>query len=571
MQAAHADPVLDKARELLKAGRSDAASSIYQEVLRQNPAALPPQLALAEIAMRRYQYAQARSILERALTQHPDSAETAASLGRLFQLWGNAPNGLVADNGHDYTALAQEHFTQAKALNGNSPLVLTYTADWALQQNDLVTAERNFNKALETNPTYVPAYQGLTRFYLKTRDLGRAKETAMHAIELDPADQMSYFLVAQLLATANRPAEAVKYAEKSESLDYGRLPARDYFLASQYEKLGQLPKAVQYYENLTVFTPREANIWMKLGEIYEAVGRPEQSMSAFKQAISLNPALLDQLLTQARDNTRGEKTELALSQWRRLLALKADDPKLIREAADAIAGLHYLSWFYHSDQPDASAGRDIQLFRGMLEGQPDDQALRLDLAKLRIAAQGGCTETLRQEIQPLTGSSDAAIAGEAYFLLGNIAKAKEKWEDVDGLSPDENIALADRLLLDQELVFSQTLYQRAYTEAPTPSLQAAIKRIAAKQALAKQRVEEGNILFNSKDYSGAAGKYEEASRIYREWDNVYLRLGNTYEQLKKWPEAKAAYDTAIALSPSLMDSQGFAKNYNKLKKRVASK
>ena len=77
------------------------------------------------------------------------------------------------------------------------------------------------------------------------------------------------------------------------------------------------------------------------------------------------------------------------------------------------------------------------------------------------------------------------------------------------------------------------------------------------------------VLLYLKKYEDALAKYEEAKRIYPEWSNVYLRLGDTYETLKKWPEAKKAYDTAISLSPGLMDSQGFAKNYKKLSKKAA--
>jgi tetratricopeptide (TPR) repeat protein len=114
-------------------------------------------------------------------------------------------------------------------------------------------------------------------------------------------------------------------------------------------------------------------------------------------------------------------------------------------------------------------------------------------------------------------------------------------------------------------------YERAYQLEPKPSLEAAMKRIQAKQNLANQRVTEGNLAYNAKNYKGAIEKYLEAARIYRQWDNVYLRLGDTYQHLHQWKEAKQAYDNAISLTPGLLDSQGFAKNYTKLRKKVASK
>lgn len=566
-----ADPVLDKAQQFLKTGRAESATAIYIQYLQLHPASLPAELALANIAMRRFEYPKARKILEKALAQHPDSATTAATMGRLFQLWSNTPAGKVSDNSRDYLALAQEHFRQAVTLAPDDPLVLTYVAEWQLQQNDMVSAERDLHKALKIHPTYVPAFQGLTRFYMKARDIPRAKDTILHAMELDSLDQMNYFLTAQLLGMVNRPAEAVKYAEKSEQLDFGRLPERDYFLASQYEKLGETEKAARYYENLTVYSPREPQVWLKLGDLYDALNRNEQSISAYRNALALDPNILTSLYSQARDNTRAEKTALAISQWLRLITLRPDDPDTTLEASGAIAGLHYLSHFYHPGEPIANAAKSTELLERLQAKYPSQPSLRLDNAKMQIAGQGSLSEPIRQALSQLAQDTDSAIAGEAAFLLDDLGQAHTRLEEVDGLSDEAYIRLADRLLLDQELVFSKVFYQRVYQAAPNASLEAAMKRIQAKQNLASQRVNEGNTAFNEKDYKAALEKYQDAARIYRQWDTVYLRLGDTYEHLKQWKAAKQAYDTAITLSPGLMDSEGFSKNYNKLRKKAASK
>ena len=123
-------------------------------------------------------------------------------------------------------------------------------------------------------------------------------------------------------------------------------------------------------------------------------------------------------------------------------------------------------------------------------------------------------------------------------------------------------------MLMQELVFSKVFYQRAYQMEPDSSLETAMKRIQSKQNLASQKVTEGNQAYNSKNYQGAIAKYREATKVYPQWDNAYLRLGDTYERLRQWGDAKAAYDMAISLTPGLLDSQGFSKNYAKLSKKA---
>lgn len=568
LPVAYGDPILDKAASLLRDGRSDAAIAVYKEYLKSHPTSLNAELALAGIAIRRFDYPQARSILERTLAQHPESAETAATLGRLFQLWQNSPTGKVSDNTRDYRALSDEHFKQAISLGPNSPLVLTYAADWNLQKNDLITAERYLQKALKINPTYVPAFQGLTRFYIKVRDLSRARDAILHATELGPQDSMNYFLTAQLLAIANRPIEAVKYGLKSEQLDYGRLPERDYFLATQFEKLGDTQNAIQYYEALTVYTPREPQVWLKLGELYDTVRQPDKSLNAFRKALALEPGILNDLYADARQNTRLEKIDLAIKQWRRLIAIQPNDSATVEEGIGAIAGLRYLNYFYHPGQGNAPVEEDLQLAEATLRKDPSNLSRQLDCLKLRIARQGQINETTRKSLEGIMSSNDDASAGEAAFLLDDLARTAERLEVVDGLSETEYVLLADRLLLTQELQFSKVFYQRAYQFKANPDYQMGMKRIQAKQALAKTKVEEGNTAFNEKEYEDALLKYLEAVRVYRQWDNVYLRLGDTYEALKKWPEAKQAYDKAISLSPGLMDSQGFAKNYNRVRKKA---
>lgn len=566
--AAHSEPVLDKAAQFLRDGRSDSAIAIYQAYLKSHPNSLAAELAMANIAIRRFEYPKAKGILESTLAQYPNSAETAATLGRLFQLWQNSPTGKVTDNTRDYRALADEHFSQALTLGGSNPLVLTYVADWNLQKNDLITTEQYLQTALKISPTFVPAFQGLTRFYIKVRDLQRAKDTILHATELDPLDSMNYFLTAQLLAIANRPVEAVKYGLKSEQLDYGRLPERDYFLATQYEKLGETQNAIQYYESLTVYTPREPQVWLKLGELYETVNQPNESLGAFRKALALQPDILNELYTDARQNTRLEKVELALRQWRRLLTIQPEKPDTVEEGMSALGGLHYLNHFYHPDQMDSTAGGDLRRVEEALAKNPGNLNRQLDCLKIRIAQQGKISEPTRMALTGIATSNDDAAAGEASFLLNDFASTAERLENVDGLSETEYARLADRLLLMQELQFSKVFYQRAYQLKADSGYQAGMKRIQAKQALATRKADEGNLAFNEKNYQAAILKYLEAARIYPQWDNVYLRLGDTYEALKKWPEARQAYDTAISLSPGLMNSKGFAKNYDRIRKKA---
>jgi tetratricopeptide (TPR) repeat protein len=80
-QANPPQQALEKANTLLKQGQAESAESIYRQLLKSSPKSLAARLALGRIALRKGDYLQARQQFERALADHPDSAEAAAESG----------------------------------------------------------------------------------------------------------------------------------------------------------------------------------------------------------------------------------------------------------------------------------------------------------------------------------------------------------------------------------------------------------------------------------------------------------------------------------------------------------
>ncbi len=558
-QGVYANPILEKAQQELHRGRGAQAQSIYQEYLKQAPHSAPAHQGLATIALRYYDFPKAQTHLEQALALQPENAELAAELGHLFHQWSTSP--FEAKN---FQSRAAEHFQQAQVLDPDNPTMLTYLALWQLDQQDLVSAEKNLQKALRQNPAYVPAYQGMTEFYIRVKDFGRARETVLHAMELDPQNAHTHFLTARLLAEADHPADALKYAQKSEQLDFGRLPARDYLAASQLEKLGELSQAAEYYKRLVTQFPRHAASWQKLGELYAQSNQMEESIQAYQAAIRLNPELLSDMLNQAQTTTRQGHIPEALKKWRQLA-------HLMHPSATPLHGLASCYYSLYQNKQTLSAEslhQDIRLFEQQSAGLPDP-LLQVDRLKLNIALQQQLTPTLEQQLQELETHTDAATAGEASFILGNYRQAQEQLDFITGKLGAEYLQLADRLYLDGELIYSQSFYQRAIEQGVGEAAKDGIQRVTARKKRAEHHLNNGNTLFEQKNYEAAVQEYKAAAELYPQWESVHLRLGDTYEKLKQWDAAYQAFKTVIALQPTFMESEGFAKKYRKLEKRVA--
>jgi len=570
----------------MKTGQYDAAESIFFQYLHDHPDSLNVKLGLAEIALKRHDFKGAETYLLQSWHTHRNSLILAIAISRMFAMRIEYYDSSYADSAEDMS-LAKGFLDNAAKISPEHFMVLTQTGKLALLKNDYVEAEHYLQQALNKNPAYVPAIQGLIQFYLANRDLSAARDTAMHALELDPNDSDTLFYIAQLLDKADQPSEAIRYALKSERMDAARLPARNELLATQYDKLGNSKQALYYYKLVLHDWPNDPQLWLKMGDLQERLGDTAASIDARRQALTLDPTLLDGMREKAREAGRTEQIPAALKAWRDILVLQPSSisfgtapPEVVQrmvraetEAQGAIAGLHLLARFLHPGQTPKGVEDDQKLILTPnsapgASAAGDDIILnstKLDLAATPVEK----ADIIRETLEAMEKSPNHAQSGEAAFLLESPEKTKEAMEQVDGLSAEDYTILADRLAFDQEFIYSHLFYQRAYELNKDPRLLAAMKRIQAKQILANNIIQEGNALYEDKQYEQALRRYRQARVIDRESGTVYLRLADTYEKLHQWTEAKQAYDMAVALSPGLLHSKGFSQHYAMLKHKAS--
>lgn len=82
------------------------------------------------------------------------------------------------------------------------------------------------------------------------------------------------------------------------------------------------------------------------------------------------------------------------------------------------------------------------------------------------------------------------------------------------------------------------------------------------QQAARQRFEEGNHLYEVKQYAGAVAAYEEATRLGLQDAGVYINKGIALSKLNRFEEALRAFNEAIRLNPG--DATGFYNAANTL-------
>jgi len=136
--------------------------------------------------------------------------------------------------------------------------------NYALEQNDLDTAENKFIGAIKQDAKNTEAYLGLGEVYLKQKQWKEAEETLNFALQLDPENTVVMLKLAGL-----------------------------------YEESGNLDAAVDYYQQSLMINDVNPLTFVKIGELLLRLGKNEAALEAVKQAVAIepqNPKYLDMLV-----------------------------------------------------------------------------------------------------------------------------------------------------------------------------------------------------------------------------------------------------------------------------------
>lgn len=79
-----------------------------------------------------------------------------------------------------------------------------------------------------------------------------------------------------------------------------------YALATEYLRLNEVDKALQYFENLVANHPNYTGTYYHLGKLYETLGRKEDAIETYQKGISIT--------RQKRDNHALSELQAAYNQ-----------------------------------------------------------------------------------------------------------------------------------------------------------------------------------------------------------------------------------------------------------------
>lgn len=168
-----------------------------------------------------------------------------------------------------------------------------YAAGFILQNSsDWVGAEREFQAALALDPKSEPAIHGLTSVYLQTKRLSEAESMLRKILEADPDNTRARTQLARVLTAQNKHTEASK--EFNEGLkaapDNADLQRE---AAAVNAQAGDLAAAETKYRQLVSASPKDPELRHALARVLKRQHKYQEAIEQFRICIELNPSAGD--------------------------------------------------------------------------------------------------------------------------------------------------------------------------------------------------------------------------------------------------------------------------------------
>jgi serine/threonine-protein kinase len=140
-----------------------------------------------------------------------------------------------------------------------------YDWDWA-------GAEREFQRALELNPSYAAAHHSYSRLLAAMNRIEDALAEIQRAEEVEPMSTLLKANTAMILFFAHRYDEAIQRLKETLELD-SNFAVAHWGLGLAYEQKGMYGAAIDALEKVASLSRRDANILSSLGHVYAIAGR----------------------------------------------------------------------------------------------------------------------------------------------------------------------------------------------------------------------------------------------------------------------------------------------------------
>jgi predicted Zn-dependent protease len=256
-------------------GHTQDAIAMLEPLALEQPGAAPVQLELAIALGEAGRTQAALAMLRRAVQLKADSPDAWRLLADHLDALGDAE---AADQ------------ARAQYLQWATKDARLMAAAAALVANDLPVADARLRAHLKTHPTDVAALRMLAEVAARLRRYADAQDLLERCLELAPSFDAARHNYAIVLNRQSKAAEAFAQVERLLAKE-PRNPGYRNLKAAILVHLGDFAESIEVYETVLRDHPQQPKIWMSYGHSLKTAGRQDDSVSAYRRAIAMQPTL----------------------------------------------------------------------------------------------------------------------------------------------------------------------------------------------------------------------------------------------------------------------------------------
>jgi len=218
---------------------------------------------------------EAVAVLRKAVSLQPTMADAWRALGDHLFAMGD-------------TAGADQAYAQHIRNSTHDPRLLEPAL--ALAEGRIAVAEPLLRNHLKQFPTDVAAIRMLAEIASRIGRYADAENLLTRCLELAPGFKAARHNFAVILHRNNKPVEALAQVDQLLASD-PRSPSFRNLRAVVLARIGDYDGAIRIYEQLLREYPQQARIWLSQGHALKTEGRQQESITAYRRAIELEPGL----------------------------------------------------------------------------------------------------------------------------------------------------------------------------------------------------------------------------------------------------------------------------------------
>lgn len=333
------------AASLAKTGQAERAMDVVQAGLKQAPEDSGLLSLAGELYMQRGEFSRATEYLQQAAKREPNSAGlrtklglSRLALGETDRAFGDLESAVHLERGEYQSDIvlilselkranyddALKAMQSLEAKQPNNPLTYNLKGAIYVGKKDIVSARKEFEHALQLQPSFIAAAVNLARLDLGEKNPRAARGRLETIITKDKDNVQALIALAELgpqIGAAQK--EQIEWLERASKVSPDLLQPK-VMLIQAYARAGELKNALEVALRAQARDPDNPQVLDLLGAAQLAVGQKEQALGTFEKLASLRPKSPEALYRLANAQAVNSNIAAATNTLKKAVALKPD-------------------------------------------------------------------------------------------------------------------------------------------------------------------------------------------------------------------------------------------------------